>query len=66
MSKNNGENPTVREQRLARRFEKRDPELAAALSKPPKERTWQDDFVIAARITYWNARDGKRLETYAG
>ena len=66
MSKNNGEKPTIREQRLARRFEKKDPEMTAALRKPPAERTLEDDFLIAARLTYWNAREGRRLETYAG
>ena len=66
MAKNNGDKPTRYEERKARKYEKIDPELTAALRKPPKERTWQDNFLIAARLTYWSAREGTRLETYAG
>ena len=66
MSKNNGDKPTRYEQGQARKYEKIDPELTAALRKPPKDRTWEDTFIIATRLTYWGAREGTRLETYAG
>ena len=59
--KKNSDTPT--DAALARKYEAQDPQLAAALRVPQGKRTWQEIHRIAARLTFWAAREGRFIGT---